>query len=145
MRSKLFVAAGIGLLFLLPNAAFSQSENAPDMNPSRAAAANPHDVTNNSIPTNAGAGMNNPTQWGRANAVYVEHEIAKAKADGKNITVAEAQHRMGMNALNNGMDDEAAQHFDAALRSIGVAPKAQGQNSGETTPGHAAMPGDTHP
>jgi hypothetical protein len=75
----------------------------------------------------------------------VEHEIMKAKADGKDVTVAEAQRRMGMTALNNGLNKEAAQHFDTALRSLGIAPKAQGQNPGEPLPGHASMPDQTKP
>jgi hypothetical protein len=143
----LLAAAGIGACLLLPQAGFSQSTTSSSTatNNPRAAEVNPHDVTNNSMPTNSGAGFNNPSQWGRANAVYVQHEIAKAKANGRDVSVAENQYRLGLNMLNNGMNKEAAQHFDSALRAAGVQPQAQGQNPGEPIRGHQQMPGNTNP
>ena len=89
--------------------------------------------------------MNSPSQHGRANAIFVQHEITKARSQGKDVTAAEGQYTMGMAALNRGLNKEAAQHFDTALRAVGVEPKAQGQNPGETMPGHASMPGETKP
>ena len=147
MKSNLLIAAGVGILFLLPQASFGQTESSSpaDVTSSHSDVVNPHAVMNNSLATGGGAGMNSPSQWGRANAVYVEHEIQKAKANGKDVTVAETQRRMGMTALNNGLNKEAAQHFDTALRSIGIEPKAQGQNPGEPEGGHSAMPGQTKP
>jgi hypothetical protein len=50
---------------------------------SRTTEANPHAVTNNTLATHGGTGFNNPSQWGRANAEYVQHEIARAKSEGK--------------------------------------------------------------
>ncbi len=144
-RNFLIAAAGIGAMLLLPAVGFSQSATYSSSSETTRAEANPHAMTNNTLPTHGGEGMNNPSQYGRANADYVRHEIAKAKADGKNVTMAENQYRSGMNALNNGLNKEAAQHFDSALRSVGVEPKTQGQNPGEALPGHPAMPDSTHP
>jgi hypothetical protein len=142
----LLAAAGIGALLLLPQAGFSQTTTySTETNNPRATEVNPHDVTNNSMATNSGSGFNTPSQWGRANATYVKHEIAKAKANGQDTTVAQNQYRLGLNMLNNGMNKEAAQHFDNALRAVGVQPKAQGQNPGEPIPGHQPMPGSTNP
>jgi hypothetical protein len=145
-RPYLLAVAGMGALLLLPQAGFSQTTTySSESNNPRAAEVNPHEVTNNSMPTGSGTGFNNPSQWGRANAEYVQHEIAKAKADGKDVNLAENQYRLGLNDLNNGLNKEAAQHFDSALRAVGVQPNAQGQNPGEPIPGHAAVPGSTHP
>jgi hypothetical protein len=145
-RNFLVAAAGVGALLLLPQIGFSQSATySSTSETSRATESNPHAMTNNTLATHGGEGMNNPSQYGRANADYVRHEIAKAKADGKNVTMAENQYRSGLNALNNGLNKEAAQHFDTALRSVGVEPKVQGQNPGESLPGHPALPGSTHP
>jgi hypothetical protein len=145
MKSYAILAAAVGTSLFLIQPAFSQMTASSNPQDTRGTATNPHAVVNNTVPTNAGAGTSNASQWGRANSVYTEHEIEKAKADGKDVTVAQAQYRMGMKALNTGLNKEAAQHFDQALRSVGVEPKAQGQNPGESLPGHAAMPGDTHP
>jgi hypothetical protein len=59
--------------------------------------------------------------------------------------MAENQYRVGLSALNNGLNKEAAEHFDRALRAVGVQPKVQGQNPGEPVAGHEAMPGNTRP
>jgi hypothetical protein len=144
---KLYVLVGAAVsALLLPRAALCQTESYPSQaNDTRTQSANPHAVVNNSLPTDSGSGMNNPSQHGRANAVFVEHEITKARAKGKDVTGAEGQYKMGMAALNRGLNKEAAQHFDTALRAVGVEPKAQGYNPGETTHGHAAVPGSaTH-
>jgi hypothetical protein len=141
---SLVLVAAVGVLLVLPQAALSQTEGSSttttETNNPRAVPVNPHDVTNNTVPTEAGSGFNTPSQWGRANAVYVNHEIEKARANGKDVTVAQAQYKMGMTDLNKGMNREAAQHFDSALESVGVQPKAQGQNPGEPMPGHGTVP-----
>jgi hypothetical protein len=144
---KFYIIAGVAIgALLLPGFGFCQAENPPSSaNDTRTQSANPHAVVNNSLPTNGGAGMNNPSQHGRANAIFVKHEIAKARAEGKDVTGAEGQYKMGMAALNRGLNKEAAQHFDTALRAVGVEPKAQGQNPGETMSGHTSMPGETKP
>src|SRR5579884_1754997 len=60
---------------------------------SRTAEANHHAVTNNTLATHGGTGFNNPSQWGRANAEYVQHEIARARSEGKDVRMAENQYR----------------------------------------------------
>jgi hypothetical protein len=149
MKSKLLITAALGALVLSAPVAFGQTESSSTStttadNP-RAVAVSPHAVTNNTVATHSGVGFNQPSQWGRANSVYVQHEIEKAKADGKDVSAAQTQYNMAMNALNNGLNKEAAQHFDNALRAVGVQPNTQGQNPGEPMGSHAPMPGQTKP
>jgi len=144
MKKNLLAAAGFGALLILPQVGFSQTSTYSS-SASRTTEANPHAVTNNTLATHGGTGFNNPSQWGRANAEYVQHEIARAKSEGKDVRMAENQYRVGLNALNNGLNKEAAEHFDSALRAVGVQPKVQGQNPGEPAAGHEAMPGNTQP
>ncbi len=77
----------------------------------------------------------------KMSADYVAKKITEAQGQGKDVTAAKAQQAMGEAALKKGMNDEAAQHFDTALRSIGVMPNAPGETAGEANSGHQAMPG----
>jgi len=81
------------------------------------------------------------TQADTNSADYVHQKIADAQAKGKDVSAATMQEKMGNAALKKGMNDEAAQHFETALRSIGEMPNAPGENSGESSSPHKAMPG----
>lgn len=81
------------------------------------------------------------TQADVTNAEYVHMKIAQAQAKGKDVSAARMQEKMGNAALKKGMNDEAAQHFETALHSIGEMPNAPGENSGEASSPHKAMPG----
>jgi hypothetical protein len=72
---------------------------------------------------------------------YVSKKIADAQFRGKDVTVAKAQEAMGEAAMKKGLNDEAAQHFETALRSIGVMPNSTGSNADETGAPHHTMPG----
>ncbi|SRR5579871_1483958 len=152
MRLRILLSAAIVVL-LLSAPAFGQTRiyststanTSSDTYNARAIPVNPHSITNNSLPTGPGIGFDNPSQWGRANAVFVLHEIAKARADGRNVRVAEAQYGLAMNELNHGLNKEAAQHFDSALRTIGIQPNVQGENAGEPLRPHLPMPGAAKP
>jgi hypothetical protein len=84
-------------------------------------------------------------------AAYVNQKIAEARAQGKDVTAAQMQARMGQAALSKGLQSEADQHFDIALRSVGA--NESGTSSGEAQapngPGSAmpapgsAMPGSS--
>jgi len=50
---------------------------------------------------------------------------------GKDVTTAKSQEAMGKAALRKGMNDEAAQHFETAFRSIGVIPIGLNQDAGQ--------------
>jgi hypothetical protein len=76
------------------------------------------------------AGPGPDSHGGKLTAAFVDQKIAEAKAQGRDTSAAETQEVMGQADLRKGMNDEAAQHFDAALRSVGVAPNSPGQDSG---------------
>lgn len=75
------------------------------------------------------------------NADYVRRKIEDAQAKGKDVSAARMQEKMGDAALKKGMNDEAAQHFETALRSIGEMPNSSGSNAGEANTPHGSMPG----
>jgi hypothetical protein len=87
-----------------------------------------------------GAGTSGASHQGDVKAAYVDQQIAMAKARGQDTSAAETQEIMGQAALKRGLNDEAAQHFDAALRSVGVTPSWPGHNSGEAGSYHPGMP-----
>jgi hypothetical protein len=94
----------------------------------------------------AGSEMNNPAAPNASgtemlNANYVHKKIDQAQVQGKDVSAARMQEAMGNAALKKGMNDEAAQHFETALRSVGVMPNAPDENPGEATSPHRAMPG----
>jgi hypothetical protein len=62
---------------------------------------------------------------------YLAKKIADAQAQGKDVTTAKSQEAMGKAASRKGMNDEAARHFETALRSIGVIPIGLDQDAGE--------------
>ena len=64
-------------------------------------------------------------------ADYLAKKIADAQAQGKDVTTAKSQEEMGKAASKKGMNDEAARHFETALRSIGVIPIGLDQDAGE--------------
>jgi hypothetical protein len=72
-------------------------------------------------------------------ADYLANKIADAQAQGKDVTTAQSQEEMGKAASKKGMNDEAARHFETALRSIGVTPIGLDQDAGE---GHSETSGD---
>jgi hypothetical protein len=57
------------------------------------------------------------------------------------VTAAVSQEKMGRAALHQGLSKEADQHFDTALRALGVMPNAPENAVGESSSPHAAMPG----
>jgi hypothetical protein len=152
MKTGLFLSAAVGALLLSTPTAFGETYtttttttySASAYNP-RAVPLNPYAITNNTLITGPGVGLMNPDQWGRANAVYVEHEIEKAQADGRDVSIADAQFGLAMNELDHGLNKEAAQHFDNALRAVGVEPNTPDQNAGEPIRPHFSMPGETKP
>jgi hypothetical protein len=64
-------------------------------------------------------------------ADYSANKIGDAQAQGKDVATAKEQEAMGKAALTKGMNDEAAQHFEAAFRSIGVIPIGLDQDAGD--------------
>ncbi len=88
----------------------------------------------------AGNGMNPDSHEGKVKAAFVDQQIAQAKARGMDTSAAENQEVMGQAALMHGMDVEAAQHFDAALRSVGIEPAWPEHNPGEASSIHHPMP-----
>ena len=75
------------------------------------------------------------------NSEYVHNKIAQAQSKGRDVSAAQLQAAMGDAAMKKGMSDEAAQHFETALRSIGEMPNGPGENPGEAGSPHAPMPG----
>lgn len=69
---------------------------------------------------NQGVGMANPSHEGGVQAAMVDQQIAVAKAAGQDVSAAETQEIIGQADLKRGLNSEASEHFDAALRSIGV-------------------------
>lgn len=69
---------------------------------------------------NQGVGMSNPSHEGAVKAAIVDQQIAAARAQGKDVSAAESQEILGQADLKRGLNNEASEHFDAALRSIGV-------------------------
>ena len=88
----------------------------------------------------ANVGMAPDSHEGKVKAAYVDQQIALAKARGQNTSAAETQEIQGQSDLRRGLNTEAAQHFDAALRSIGVMPNQPEHNPGEVGSFHAPMP-----
>jgi len=88
----------------------------------------------------ANVGMGADSHEGKVKAAYVDQQIALAKARGQNTSAAETQEIQGQSDLTRGLNTEAAQHFDAALRSIGVMPSHPHEDSGEAGAPHAPMP-----
>ena len=86
------------------------------------------------------AGPGTDSHEGKTKAAFVDQKIAEAKAQGQDTSVAETQEVMGQADLRKGMNDEAAQHFDAALRAVGVTPSKPEKNSGEAGSLHHPMP-----
>lgn len=88
----------------------------------------------------ANVGMAPDSLEGKVKAAYVDQQIAMAKARGQNTSAAETQEIQGQSDLRRGLNTEAAQHFDAALRSLNVMPSHPDQNSGEAGSIHTTMP-----
>ena len=88
----------------------------------------------------ASVGMAPDSHEGKVKAAYVDQQIAAAKTRGQDTSAAETQEIMGQSALMRGLNTEAAQHFDAALRSVGVMPSQPQRNSGEAGSYHSPMP-----
>jgi hypothetical protein len=78
-------------------------------------------------------------------AAYVNQKIAEAKAQGKDVTAAQMQARMGQAALSKGLQSEADQHFDIALRSVGATPNEPATGSGEAQAPSGEAPGSAMP
>jgi hypothetical protein len=95
-------------------------------------------VTANNPAEQTAAGVSNKDM---INSEYVHNKIAQAQSQGKDVSAARMQEAMGDAAMKKGMSDEAAQHFETALRSIGEMPNAPGENPGEADSPHNAMPG----
>jgi hypothetical protein len=70
----------------------------------------------------ANVGMAPDSHQGKIKAAYVDQQIALAKSRGQNTSAAETQEIQGQSDLRRGLNAEAGQHFDAALRSIGAEP-----------------------
>lgn len=88
----------------------------------------------------ANVGMAPDSHEGKVKATYVDQQIALAKARGEDTSVAETQEIQGQSDLRRGLNTEAAQHFDAALRALNVMPSHPEQNSGEAGSVHSTMP-----
>ena len=69
---------------------------------------------------NEGVGMSNPSHEGAVKAAIVDQQIAMARSQGKDVSAAETQEIMGQSDLKKGLNNEASEHFDTALRSLGV-------------------------
>ena len=139
MRSvRTFAGGGIALLLALTPAAWGQTTYTTTTTTTTTTYYSPHA---------GGVPKAGETVWSTANANYVAQKIAQAKAAGWDTSPAEVQENMGVTALSNGQDKEAAQHFEAALRSLDVMPKQAGENAGEAAPGHQTITGmsDTYP
>ncbi|MGO9056617.1 MAG: hypothetical protein ACLQU2_04425 [Candidatus Binataceae bacterium] len=67
-----------------------------------------------------GVGMSNASHEGGVKAAFVDQQIAAAKAEGKDVSAAETQEIQGQADLKKGLNNEASEHFDSALRSIGI-------------------------
>ncbi len=148
-----FASAGIAVMLgiAVPSAWGQVTEStAPAVAAVAPAATSPTVPAEKAAPRVAGSEMSANTsiapapgssQPDRMSADYVAKKIAEAQAQGKDVNTAKVQQTMGNAALKNGMNDEAEQHFDTALRSIGVIPNEPGQNASEGNSGPQAMPG----
>jgi len=67
-----------------------------------------------------GVGMGNASHEGGVKAAFVDQQIAAARAQGRDVSAAQTQEIQGQADLKKGLNSEASEHFDAALRSIGV-------------------------
>jgi len=76
---------------------------------------------------------------------YVAKKIADAGARGKDVTKAKSEQARGIAALKKGMNDEAARHFDTALRLIGDKPDGVSGSAGPGSLKYLLMPGAVTP
>jgi hypothetical protein len=77
---------------------------------------------------------------------YVAKKIADAGARGKDVTKAKSEEAKGNAALKKGMNDEAARHFDSALRLIADHPaRVGGTATGPGNSKHVPMPSAVTP
>jgi len=76
---------------------------------------------------------------------YVAKKIADAGAQGKDVTKARSEQARGNAALKKGMTDEAARHFDTALRLIGDKPAGVDGSAGPGDTKHLPMPNAVTP
>jgi hypothetical protein len=88
----------------------------------------------------ANVGMAPDSHEGKVKAAYVDQQIALAKARGQDTSVAETQEIIGQSDLQRGLNTEADQHLDNALRALGIMPNHPQQSLGETDEPHAPMP-----
>jgi hypothetical protein len=122
------VSAGIVIAFASPLAWGQSVVVAPDAYTSSTTttttttneSAAPYVVNpNDPVQFPAGGVANNTTSpQGAAKAAYVDRKIAQARAQGRDVSAAETQEIMGQSDLRRGMNEQASQHFDAALSSI---------------------------
>jgi hypothetical protein len=127
MKQGKWLAGGVLAMLLGFGAAvvWSQTTTTTTTTTTIAPAVNPND------PVQFPPGGPGPdSHGGKLSAAFVDQKIAEAKAQGYDTSAAETQEVMGQADLRKGMNDEAAQHFDAALRSVGVPPNSPGQDSG---------------
>lgn len=129
--------------------AIAPSAASPTVPGEKAAPGAPGSGVSMDNPSARGSEMNNPNAAAApgtsgtetVKSAYVHKKIDEAQAQGKDVSAAQIQEHMGDAALKKGMNDEAAQHFETALRSIGVMPNAPDENPGEATSPHRAMSG----
>jgi hypothetical protein len=126
----------VGATSVAPKAA---SPTAP---PERVAPGVPGIPANTAKPAGPVAGNSHPDAM---NPDYVAKKIADAAAHGKDVTKARSEQAKGNAALKKGMNDEAARHFDSALRLIGDMAAGVGGSPGPDNSVHLPMPGAVTP
>ncbi len=136
MKLVTFLAgAGLALtLSALPPVAFAQ------------APASTAGTTSPSMNSSGMAGENNPNEsMGASNAAsnevtpqekanQVKSDLDAAREQGKNVSTARRQYRLGMRDMNKGKNSKALQHFEEAENDLGTQQSNMGSNAtGENT------------
>jgi hypothetical protein len=137
--AALFASPAIGLAYTdqVYAPATTQAQTTTTVTNSRSMTVNPNDPKQ--FPP-ANFGFSADQRQGNFKAAYVDQQIAIAKSHGIDTSVAENQSVIGRADLKKGLNQEAAQHFDNALRALGVMPAQPQHNSGEVGMYHAPMP-----
>lgn len=129
------VVAGIGLAFSLALLAqFAQAQT------SGTEGGPPAGASEGAMQGAAGSAGASAATRAQEKATELTQEINKAKAQGKDVSAAEAHQKRGEKALESGNEAAAMRHFGQAERSLGM---ANGGETGGAMGGAGAGEGET--